>query len=177
MILRWLSSVLGFLLFSYSLNTAAAEPLTLHAYGGISSPSPGFAMGIEGTRSLSKRFKGGIGYARSYNQKGQDASFQTLHHFDSLWEYSWPFWDQYHFFYASGALGLAALAGEPKVDGSDKSGGWGASFGASAGLEFPVADLMGFRVGLLTRHSSIEGAVAHVAGVIGVRFSVEWLGL
>ncbi len=167
------------LLFVFRPENAFGQDWSLDLYGGPGSPAPGVAFGAAVCRTFGTNRCLGVSSLLSHNESAGDRAKWTTEHLSGLYEHRLPFKDEYHFIFTQVALGgahVSRVSTDSDALPSATYKKWCPSVGGGAGVELPIADLMGLRFGLHLRYPIVSEGVIQVAGVAGVRFGVEWLG-
>ena len=177
---NFIKSISIFFVSVFCSFSAFAQGLNLEMNGGLSAPAPG----ISGALNVCARWGDdrcvGISNFISHNESTKKQAKWLGEHYTVYFEQNFPIRDRYHLIYSQIALGAAYikrtnLGNLADVDGDFKK--WSPSMGGGAGVELPIADRMGLRVGVQLRYPMVAGGVTQVAGSVGVRMGAEWLGV
>lgn len=162
-------------------NSLFARGFKLDVMGGISSPTPGYAVGGQACRVLFASHCLGFSYLANQNEQASERFSQFTQHFDGFLEKDVFLKDEYHLLFVQVAAGAAHVVRKADSDALDVAGDtfkkWVPSYGAGMGFEMPVADLMGIRLGVLARQSVVANAKIQIASVLGFRIGSEWFGI
>ncbi len=170
------NSAIFFAVSFYALK-AFAQGLNLEVNGGLSTPAPG----ISGSANVCARWGDyrciGISNFISHNESTKKQAKWLAEHYTGYFEQNFPIRDRYHLIYSQVALGAAYVRRTNLGNSADVDfKKWCPSIGGGAGVELPIADLMGLRIGVQLRYPMVTGGVTQVAGNVGVRMGAEWLG-
>lgn len=157
--------------------TSFAELFKVTITGGVSSPAPGATLGAQISGNAWKRGIVGGAYDFTHNELARDGTLKT-HQVGAFIEQGWPFIDSYHLFWTQAGVGVARVDRNLTFYPEENiQGKWAAAFHGGLGVELPVADLVGVRMGLRGHRLSHFESKVIVSSVLGIRFGAEWLGL
>lgn len=159
---------------------ALAEPPTLELMGGLSSPAPGISGSVSSCWRLWHLGCGGISLFGSRNEVTKDDITINATYVTGIMEQSFGLSDEYHLIWVNAVAGVGYYRRKVNDSTRSETESWtkiAPSLGGGAGVELPIADLIGMRFGVLVRKALVSGASAQVAFVAGIRIGSEWLGV
>lgn len=151
----------------------------LEILGGLSSPAPGITGSAGGCWQLWRLGCIGVSYFGSRNELTKDDLTINASYVTGTFEQGFALSDDYHLVWVNAAFGGGYYRRKVNDSAKPEDESWtktGLAIGGGAGVELPIADLMGFRFGVLARKALISKTSSQVAFVAGFRIGSEWLG-
>ena len=157
--------------------TVFAEAAKFSLLGGLSSPAPGVLIDGSVCKKIGNSTCIGGSYALAHNSYLKDGETVFVQHATAMVEQSFGIGDPYHILWSQGNAGLAYVQRTQTLDGSTSvKNQWAPSVGVAFGGEFPIADLVGVRLGVSVKKAVAPSTPTQIGLLGGVRFGAEWLG-
>jgi hypothetical protein len=166
-------------LSGWGSTAAQADSPRLELLGGLSSPAPGITGSVGACWQLWRLGCVGGSYFGSRNELTKEDLTINASYVTGNIEQAFAFRDDYHLLWVNAALGGGYYRRKANDSAKSDEESWtktGLSVGGGAGVELPIADLIGFRFGVVMRKALISKTSSQVAFVAGFRVGSEWLG-